>query len=174
LPEPHPAAENLFGAAWSARYMGAIQLAASQHKIKLPGELAVDALIDLKLADGAYFLRARLNVSVPGIERDQAQAPMEAVHLICSYSKAMHGNIDVATTLAGVVLVPEPTTEVSRVRFSGQCSPAGAAARMRPERAARMYWVLEPELCTVRSRGGRNRRSDFAGEVLTVDLDLEA
>ena len=82
LPEPHPAAENLFGAAWSACYMGAIQVAASQRKIKLPGELAVDAEIDLNLADGAYFLRARLNVSVPGIERDQAQALIEAAHLI--------------------------------------------------------------------------------------------
>ena len=56
LPEPHPAAENLFGAAWSACYMGAIQLAASQRKIKLPADLAVDAQIDLHLADGAYFL----------------------------------------------------------------------------------------------------------------------
>ncbi|MES1155557.1 MAG: peroxiredoxin, partial [Pseudorhodoplanes sp.] len=36
LAEPHPAAENLFGAAWSACYMGAIQLAAAQRKIKLP------------------------------------------------------------------------------------------------------------------------------------------
>ena len=100
LPEPHPAAENLFGAAWSACYMGAIQLAASQRKIKLPADLAVDAQIDLHLADGAYFLSARLSVSVPGIERDQAQALIEAAHLICPYSKAVHGNIDVTTTLA--------------------------------------------------------------------------
>ena len=100
LPEPHPAAENLFGAAWSACYMGAIQLAASQSKIKLPADLAVDAQIDLHLAEGAYFLSARLSVSVPGIERDQAQALIEAAHLICPYSKAVHGNIDVTTTLA--------------------------------------------------------------------------
>src|SRR5688500_11544999 len=100
LPEPHPAAENLFGAAWSACYMGAIQVAASQRKIKLPADLAVDAQIDVNLADGAYFLRARLNVSVPGIEREQAQALIEAAHLICPYCKAVHGNIDVTTALA--------------------------------------------------------------------------
>jgi osmotically inducible protein OsmC len=46
LPEPHPAAENLFGAAWSACYMGAIELAASHRKIKLPAQAAVDAKID--------------------------------------------------------------------------------------------------------------------------------
>jgi osmotically inducible protein OsmC len=100
LPEPHPAAEDLFGAAWSACYMGAIELAASQRKIKLPGELAVDAEINMHVAAGAYFLRARLNVSVPGIERDQAQALIDAAHLLCPYSKAVHGNIEVTTTLA--------------------------------------------------------------------------
>ncbi len=99
LPEPHPAAENLFGAAWSACYMGAIQLAAAQKKIKLPADLAVDAQIDLNLDNGAYFLSANLNVSVPGIERDQAQALIDAAHQICPYSKAVHGNIDVTTTL---------------------------------------------------------------------------
>ena len=51
--------------------MGAIQVAAAQQKIKLPADLAVDAEIDLNQDGGAYFLRARLNVSVPGIERDR-------------------------------------------------------------------------------------------------------
>ncbi|MGH7242618.1 MAG: Ohr family peroxiredoxin [Phycisphaerales bacterium] len=100
MPEPHPAAENLFGAAWSACYMGAIQLAASQQKIKLSGELTVDAEIDL-LRDGSSFnLRARLKVTVPGVEREQAQALIDAAHLICPYSKAIHGRIEVTTTLA--------------------------------------------------------------------------
>jgi osmotically inducible protein OsmC len=99
LPEAHPAAENLFGAAWSACYMAAIRLVASQKKIKLPADLAVDAKIDLNLDNGAYFLSANLNVSVPGIEREQAQALIEAAHQICPYSKAVHGNIDVTTTL---------------------------------------------------------------------------
>ena len=100
LAEPHPAAENLFGAAWSACYMGAIQVAAAQRKIKLPADLAVDAQIDLNLDNGAYFLSANLNVSVPGIEREQAQELIEAAHQICPYSKAVHGNINVTTTLA--------------------------------------------------------------------------
>jgi lipoyl-dependent peroxiredoxin len=100
LPEPHPAAEQLFGAAWSACYMGAIELAAARHKVKLPAGLAVDAEIDLNQADGAFFLRARLKVSVPGVERGQAQALVEAAHTICPYSKAIHGNVEVTTTLA--------------------------------------------------------------------------
>jgi Ohr subfamily peroxiredoxin len=99
LAEPHPAAENLFSAAWSACYMGAIQLAAAQRKIKLPADLTVDAEIDLLRDGDVFFLRARLNVSVPGVEREQAQSLIEAAHKICPYSKAVHGNIDVTTTL---------------------------------------------------------------------------
>jgi Ohr subfamily peroxiredoxin len=99
LPQPHPAAENLFGAAWSACYLGAIQLAAAQRKVKLPDEPAVDAEIDLNHGGNGFFLRARLNVSLPGVEREVAQQLIEAAHGICPYSKAVHGNIDVATTL---------------------------------------------------------------------------
>jgi Ohr subfamily peroxiredoxin len=100
LAEPHPAAENLFGAAWSACYMGALQLAAAQRKIKLPADLAVDAEINLERDDSGLRLRASLVVSVPGVEREQAQALVDAAHLICPYSKAVHGNIEVTTTLA--------------------------------------------------------------------------
>ena len=99
LPQPHPAAENLFGAAWSACYIGAIQLAAGQRKVKLPSEPEVDAEIDLNQANGAFVLTARLNVHVPGVERAVAQELIEAAHGICPYSKAVHGNIEVTTTL---------------------------------------------------------------------------
>ncbi len=99
LPQPHPAAEHLFGAAWSACFIGAIQLAAAQRKVKLPTEPEVDAEIDLNSAGSEFFLRARLDVSVPGLERERAQELVDAAHEICPYSKATRGNIDVTITL---------------------------------------------------------------------------
>lgn len=99
LAQPHPAAENLFAAAWSACYLGALGLAAAQRKVKLASEPSVDTAIDLSNADGAFFLRARLDVSVPGVDRAVAQELIEAAHGICPYSKAVHGNIEVTTTL---------------------------------------------------------------------------
>ena len=97
---PHPAAENLFAAAWSACYIGAIELAASQRKIKLAGSPAVDAQIEMIGAGGSFVLKASMNVSVPGVEREVAQELAEAAHGICPYSKAVHGNIEVETTVA--------------------------------------------------------------------------
>jgi osmotically inducible protein OsmC len=99
LPDPHPAAENLFATAWSACYLGAIQLAAGQRKIALPALPEVDTEITLNLAGSSFFLRARLEVSLPGLDRAAAQALIEAAHGICPYSKAVHGNIDVTTVL---------------------------------------------------------------------------
>ena len=81
LPQPHPAAENLFGAAWSACFMGALELAASHRKVKLPAEVAVDAQIDLNLDGASFFLTARLDVSLPGIDRDVAQQLVDAAHV---------------------------------------------------------------------------------------------
>jgi len=99
LAQPHPAAEQLFGAAWSACYMGAIELAAAQRKIALPAHPAVDAEIGLFNDKGGFFLRARLDVSLPGLDRAVAQELVEAAHGICPYSKATHGNIAVTTNL---------------------------------------------------------------------------
>jgi Ohr subfamily peroxiredoxin len=74
-------------------------LAARKRKIALPVDLAIDAEVDLCLADGAYSLQARLNISVPGVERDVAQALVDEAHQTCPYSKATRGNIDVVINL---------------------------------------------------------------------------
>jgi osmotically inducible protein OsmC len=91
--------EQLFAAGWSACFEGAMGLAARKMKIALPADTAIDAEVDLCLTNGAYFLQARLNVSVPGVERDVAQALVDAAHQTCPYSKATRGNIDVVINL---------------------------------------------------------------------------
>lgn len=99
LPQPHPAAENLFGAAWSTCYMGAFELAAHQRKIALPARPSVDAEIELLNGADGFFLRGRLTVSVPGLDREIATQLIHAAHEICPYSKAVHGNVEVETVL---------------------------------------------------------------------------
>lgn len=91
--------EQLFAAGWSACFESAINLAARRMKIALPADVAIDAEVDLHLADGGYFLSARLNVSLPGIERDLAQSLVKEADELCPYSKATRGNIDVALSL---------------------------------------------------------------------------
>jgi lipoyl-dependent peroxiredoxin len=91
--------EQLFAAGWSACFIGAMKLAAARMKIPLPIGTAIDAEIDLGTNGGGFALRARLNISLPGVEREQAQALIDAAHQTCPYSKATRGNIDVAINL---------------------------------------------------------------------------
>ena len=91
--------EQLFAAGWSACFIGAMGLAAVQLKVRLPADLSVDTEVDLCNADGVYFLQARLNVSLPGLERDVAQALVDAAHQTCPYSRMSRGNIDVEINL---------------------------------------------------------------------------
>jgi len=91
--------EQLFAAGWSACFEGAMGIAARKMKISLPADMAIDAEVDLCLTDGAFFLQARLNISLPGLEREVAQALAEAAHQTCPYSKAIRGNVDVEINL---------------------------------------------------------------------------
>jgi Ohr subfamily peroxiredoxin len=91
--------EQLFAAGWSACFLSAIGVVAAQKKIVLPADRTIDAEVDLGTNDGGYLLRARLNVSLPGLDREVAQSLVDAAHQICPYSKATRGNIGVAINL---------------------------------------------------------------------------
>ena len=98
---PHPTAEQLFAGAWSACYITALGVIGKEKKIELPKDLAVDIAVDLGLNKGGFQLQARLNVTLPGIAQDVAEAIAHAADEICPYSKATRGNIDVALTVVG-------------------------------------------------------------------------
>jgi len=92
--------EQLFAAGWSACFISAMGLVANKMKVKLPADAAIDAEIDLCNSGDVYFLRARLNVSLPGLEREVAQAIVDATHgETCAYSNATRGNIDVTLSV---------------------------------------------------------------------------
>ena len=92
--------EQLFAAGWSACFIGAMGRAATEMKVTLPADRAVDAEVDLGTTDGAFFLQARLTISLPGLDREVARKVVEAAHQLCPYSKATRGNIDVTLTVA--------------------------------------------------------------------------
>ena len=91
--------EQLFAAGWSACFEGAMAIAARKRRIALPDNSAIDAEVDLCVTDGAYSLQARLNISLPGMERDAAQAVVDEAHQTCPYSKSIRGNVDVQLNL---------------------------------------------------------------------------
>ena len=91
--------EQLFAAGYSACFIGAMKAVAGMKKITLPEDLSIDASVDLGKIPDAYGIAARLDVSLPGMDRAAAQELIDAAHQVCPYSNATRGNIDVTITL---------------------------------------------------------------------------
>jgi Ohr subfamily peroxiredoxin len=91
--------EQLFAAGWSACFIGAMGRAAARMRVSIPADRSVDAEVDLGSIGDEFFLQARLNVSLPGLDREVAQALVEAAHRICPYSKLTRNNINVTLSV---------------------------------------------------------------------------
>ncbi len=93
--------EQLFAAGYSACFIGALKVAGQQLKMKLPEDVAVTAKVGIgPRSAGGFGITADLTVSLPGIDRAEAQRLVDAAHQICPYSNATRGNVDVGLTLA--------------------------------------------------------------------------
>jgi Ohr subfamily peroxiredoxin len=91
--------EQLFAAGWSACFEGAMGLVAAKKKVVLPAETAIDAEVDLLLGDDGFAIEGRLNISLPGLPRDVAEAIVSAAEATCPYSKATRGNMKAVLTV---------------------------------------------------------------------------
>ena len=91
--------EQLFAAGYSACFIGAIKAVAAKMKLAVPADVSIDASVDLGPVGQAYGIAARLKVSLPGMDRAQAQTLIDTAHQVCPYSNATRGNIDVTVAL---------------------------------------------------------------------------
>lgn len=89
--------EQLFAAGYSACFVGALKFVAGQKKVKLPEDTSVTATVGIgKRDDGRGFgLDVALAVSLPGIERAEAEALVAQAHIVCPYSHATKNSLDV-------------------------------------------------------------------------------
>jgi lipoyl-dependent peroxiredoxin len=87
--------EQLFAIGYSACFMGAMKAVAPKLQLTVPQDAAVDAEVDLGPTSLGYGIAARLNISLPGLERAKAEQLVAEAHKICPYSNATRNNIDV-------------------------------------------------------------------------------
>ena len=88
--------EQLFAVGYSACFLGALGVAASQQHVKLPQDTVVDAEVDLgKTKAGDFQLAVRLNVTIPGLEDRVKRELVDAAHEICPYSRMTRGHVAV-------------------------------------------------------------------------------
>ena len=92
--------EQLFAAGYSACFIGAMKFVASQQKVTLPADTAIDATVGIGQIPNGFGVEVQLLVKVPGMDRALAQEIVDKAHVVCPYSNATRGNIEVAITLA--------------------------------------------------------------------------
>ena len=92
--------EQLFAAGYSACFIGAMKFVASQQKVTLPADTAIDATVGIGQIPNGFGVEVQLLVKVPGMDRALAQEIVDKAHVVCPYSHATRGNIEVAITLA--------------------------------------------------------------------------
>lgn len=91
--------EQLFAAGYSACFLGALKLVASREKVALPADTNIEGHVGIGPIPTGFGIEVELKIAVPGLPRDQVQALVDKAHIVCPYSNATRGNIDVTLTL---------------------------------------------------------------------------
>jgi Ohr subfamily peroxiredoxin len=92
--------EQLFAAGYSACFIGAMKFVAGQKKVALPANTSIDADVGIGQIPNGFGIKVAMRVHVPGMDRAQAEEIVKAAHVVCPYSNATRGNIDVDLKVA--------------------------------------------------------------------------
>ena len=92
--------EQLFAAGYAACFLGALKFVAGQEKIRVPEDATVSAKVGIgPRSAGGFGITADLTVTLPGLDRAEAEALVAKAHQVCPYSNATRGNVDVGLTV---------------------------------------------------------------------------
>lgn len=91
--------EQLFAAGYSACFLGAMKFVAARDKIALPSDVSIEGSVGIGAIPNGFGIEVDLNISLPGMDRTAAQGLIDKAHIVCPYSNATRGNIDVRLTL---------------------------------------------------------------------------
>ena len=92
--------EQLFAAGYSACFLGAMKFVAARDKIALPADVSIKGSVGIGAIPNGFGIEVDLKVSLPGMAREAAQALVDKAHVVCPYSNATRGNIDVRLSIA--------------------------------------------------------------------------
>lgn len=92
--------EQLFAAGYSACFLGALKAVAGKAKVDLPDDTRITGKVGIGPIPTGFGIEAELTISAPGIPRDQLQDLVDKAHIVCPYSNATRGNIDVTLIVA--------------------------------------------------------------------------
>lgn len=91
--------EQLFAAGYSACFIGAMGFVAGREKITLPHDVSIEGNVGIGPIPNGFGIAVELKISLPGMGRPEAEALVQKAHVVCPYSNATRGNIEVKLTV---------------------------------------------------------------------------
>src|SRR5262244_4035275 len=92
--------EQLFASGYAACFIGAMKFVASQGGPKVPADTKVTATVGIgPRSEGGFGLDVALDISLPGLDKAEAQKLVDQAHLVCPYSNATRNNVPVRLTV---------------------------------------------------------------------------
>ncbi len=92
--------EQLFAAGYAACFIGAMKFVAGKIQMKLPEDASVAGSVGIGPIPTGFAISVQLLVTLPGMDPVDAQKLIDSAHIVCPYSNATRGNIDVSITFA--------------------------------------------------------------------------
>jgi Ohr subfamily peroxiredoxin len=92
--------EQLFASGYSACFLGAIRFVAGKEKLKIADDAKVEAAVGIGPIPTGFAIKVDLTVTLPGLDPAKAQEIVDAAHIVCPYSNATRGNVEVTITVA--------------------------------------------------------------------------
>ncbi|MDE3740167.1 MULTISPECIES: organic hydroperoxide resistance protein [Pseudomonas] len=91
--------EQLFAAGYSACFLGAIKFVAGKEKIALSEDTSIEGAVGIGTLPTGFGIEVELKISLPGLDKQAAKELVDKAHIVCPYSNATRGNINVTLTL---------------------------------------------------------------------------
>ena len=91
--------EQLFAAGYSACFLGAMKFVARRDKLTLPANTSIEGVVGIGEIANGFGIEVELRISLPSLDETEAQILIDRAHIVCPYSNATRGNIDVILTL---------------------------------------------------------------------------
>ncbi|TCB39245.1 organic hydroperoxide resistance protein [Acinetobacter terrestris] len=87
--------EQLFAAGYSACFLGAMKFVANRDKLNISKDAYIEGEVGIGPIPTGFGIEVTLNIHLEGMDQAEAQKLVDAAHIVCPYSNATRGNINV-------------------------------------------------------------------------------
>ena len=91
--------EQLFAAGYSACFLGVMKFVSGRDKIAIAKDAFIEAEVGIGPLPTGFGIEVKLNIHLEGMDAAEVKKLVDAAHIVCPYSNATRGNVDVTLNI---------------------------------------------------------------------------